>query len=156
MENHTEDRPAAAPCGILVTGHGRFASGLVDAIEVIMGGPQAGLMAVDFSASDTAAQLRENLARGLNALRRHDTVVVFCDLRGGSPFNVMHELRGTRDGIELLHGVNLPQLITFASERDRGESVESLIGAAIADGRAGLGRLEEPTPAATDADDDWA
>ncbi|CAL9329445.1 PTS sugar transporter subunit IIA [Streptomyces sp. enrichment culture] len=158
MENHIEDRPAATRCGILVTGHGRFAGGLIDATEVIMGGPQADLVAVDFPASDTAAQLRENLTEGLNALKHHEKVVVLCDLRGGSPFNVMHELRGTRTGVELFHGVNLPQLITFVSERDRAESVESLLASAVADGRAGLGRLEEPAPApaAGDADDDWA
>ncbi|MBW8093575.1 PTS sugar transporter subunit IIA [Streptomyces hygroscopicus] len=157
MGNHNGDQPRAASCGILVTGHGRFAGGLVGAIEVIMG-PQDGLRAVDFPETDTAAQLRDNLTRGLTALEDHDSVVVFCDLRGGSPFNVMNELRGTRNGVEILYGVNLPLLLAFISERDRGESVGALIRSAVEDGHSGLGRFEVPAQAATpsDGDDDWA
>lgn len=158
MGNHTEGRRSPATCGILVTGHGRFATGLADAVEVIMG-PQDGLQAVDFSRTDTAVQLRENLVRGLDTLKSYDSIAVFCDLRGGSPFNVMHQLRKTRSGVEILYGVNLPLLLAFISERDRGGPLEALIRSGIEDARSGLDRFTEPPaqPAPpSDPDDDWA
>ncbi|MFF2652981.1 PTS sugar transporter subunit IIA [Streptomyces sp. NPDC058045] len=157
MGNQREGTPAAASCGILVTGHGRFADGLVSAVEVIMGSQQ-GLYAVDFPETDTAAQLRENLAGALDGLREYDTVVAFCDLRGGSPFNVMLELRGGRNGVELFYGANLPLLLEFIGKRGGGEPLASLIASAGADGRSGLDRFEEPATddAPSDPDDDWA
>jgi N-acetylgalactosamine PTS system EIIA component len=132
------------PCGVLVTGHGQFASGLVSALELIMG-PQENLVAVDFPKSDTATQLKERLAEALGSFPALGRIAVFCDLRGGSPFNVTTSLSSGRDGIEILFGANLPTLIQFISRRKTADT-EALVTGALDAGAHGLGRFA-PAPA---------
>lgn len=78
--------------GILVTGHGHFASGLSSSLDLIAGTPE-NYEAVDFLASDStetlSAKLKEALARLSGCT---EGIVVFTDLAGGSPFKVAAEL----------------------------------------------------------------
>ncbi|MFT3873036.1 MAG: PTS sugar transporter subunit IIA [Nocardioides sp.] len=145
---------ASASTAILVTGHGQFASGLVSALELIMG-PQTNLMAVDFPGTDTATELTEHLTSAMASLSTADQVAVFCDLRGGSPFNVATSLASDRDDVAVLFGVNLPTLMEFIGRRSRAAEVETLSTAAIAAGRDGLGRFALTTAQADD-EGDWA
>ena len=70
--------------GILITGHGHFASGIASSVELIMQSLE-GVEVVDFPQGDTATELKENMH---NALSKFDgEIVVFADLLSGSPFN---------------------------------------------------------------------
>ena len=143
----------SSPCGVIVTGHGQFPSGLVSALELIMG-PQDDLVAVDFPKSDTAAQLQDNLAAALGTFPASGRVAVFCDLRGGSPFNVAAALSRDRDGVEIVYGANLPTLVQFVSRRTKPDT-EGVLTGALEAGVTGLGRFTpKPIPAAQ-GDNDW-
>lgn len=95
--------------GIIVTGHGRFATGLISGIELILG-PQENLLAVDFPAGDTAAQITASLTEAVDSFGE-GPVVVFSDLRGGQPFNVASGLCASHPNLRVVFGTNLPVLI---------------------------------------------
>ncbi|SFB12597.1 PTS galactosamine/N-acetylgalactosamine transporter subunit IIA [Clostridium frigidicarnis] len=96
--------------GILVTGHGRFASGIVSALELIAG-KQENVVVIDFIENQSTEILKENIERSLNLLG--DEIIVFCDLAGGSPFKTSVILSRTISNkkIEVVAGVNLGMLL---------------------------------------------
>lgn len=67
---------------ILIAGHGRFASGLLSSLELIMG-KQEYVCAVDFPQEDTKAELDVKIQAALTRVSPSDEVIAFCDLRGG-------------------------------------------------------------------------
>lgn len=96
--------------GILITGHGRFASGIVSALELIAG-KQENVVVVDFIENQSTEILKENIEKSLNLLG--DEIIVFCDLAGGSPFKTSVLLSRTTSNkkIEVVAGVNLGMLL---------------------------------------------
>lgn len=61
--------------GILVSGHGKFASGLTTALE-LLAGPQAAYQAVDFLPEHSADELKENMKRAMEELGACDSVLI--------------------------------------------------------------------------------
>lgn len=96
--------------GILITGHGRFASGIVSALELIAG-KQENVVVVDFIENQSTEILKKNIERSLNLLG--DEIIVFCDLAGGSPFKTSVLLSRTISNkkVEVVAGVNLGMLL---------------------------------------------
>jgi len=142
-----------ASIGVLVAGHGRFAGGLVEAVELILG-PQEGLRAVDFTAGDTATELKDGIDAALADLAGFESVAVFCDLRGGSPFNVSRAAASSRDDVDIYYGANLPMLIDFVSKRNLGVAPRLLRSAAVDEGRSNLDCFDASAVEAHE--DDWA
>ena len=71
--------------GIIVTGHGNFASGLASSIEVIAG-KQDKFEAIDFPIGSTNTELAKQLQEAVDRLNCSD--IIFCtDIAGGTPFN---------------------------------------------------------------------
>jgi PTS system N-acetylgalactosamine-specific IIA component len=141
---------------IVVTGHGTFASGLVAAAELILGS-RTDVAAVDFPATDTAEQLRMNLSEAVAACGEASSLVVLCDLRGGSPFNVASALSLERAGMEIAYGANLPLLLELLTRQDDEIDHEALSRAVAVAGDA-LGCLlpRAAQTAGAEDDDDWA
>ena len=78
--------------GIVVTGHGHFASGLTSSVELIGGKPEH-YHAVDFVQEDSTDDLEKKLEAAFASLKDcTDGILVFTDLVGGSPFKVSVEL----------------------------------------------------------------
>ena len=71
--------------GLLVTGHGHFATGLNSSLELIAGA-QPNVALVDFEADHSIEVLKDNLTKALDSLKEYDGVLVLSDLPGGSPF----------------------------------------------------------------------
>ena len=72
--------------GIIVVGHGHFASGLVSASQLIFGEGGA-LLSVDFVADDSSEDLEAKLKTASEQVMQSSKGLVFlCDLGGGSPF----------------------------------------------------------------------
>lgn len=96
--------------GILITGHGRFASGIVSALELIAG-KQENVVVVDFIENQSTEILKKNIEKSLNLLG--DEIIVFCDLAGGSPFKTSVLLSRTISNkkVEVVAGVNLGMLL---------------------------------------------
>ena len=98
--------------GLLITGHGHFATGLGSSLKLITGNTE-NIVYVDFEADHSTDTLTENINKGLDELQDCDGVLVLSDLAGGSPFKSAVECKVARpdQAIEVLAGSNLPMLI---------------------------------------------
>ena len=98
--------------GLLITGHGHFATGLGSSLRLITGDTE-NIVYVDFEENHSTDTLTENLNKALDELKDCDGVLVLSDLAGGSPFKSAVECKVARpdQAIEVLAGSNLPMLI---------------------------------------------
>lgn len=98
--------------GLLITGHGHFATGLGSSLKLITGATE-NIVYVDFEEDHTIEILAENLNKAMDELKNCDGILVLSDLAGGSPFKTAVECRmGHPDqAIEVVAGTNLPMLI---------------------------------------------
>ena len=98
--------------GLLVTGHGHFATGLGSALQLIAGTAD-NLAFVDFEADHSTETLTNNLSNALDGLKGCDGVLVLADLAGGSPFKAAVECKFARPDqkIEVVAGTNLSMLV---------------------------------------------
>lgn len=137
--------------GIVVSGHGHFASGLVSALKLLAGEPEA-LQTADFEARDSIEILEGKLRAAVSALGETDGIVIMTDLQGGSPFNVSMKLAMTDEKLEVVTGTNLPMLVEAYMSRPMLKNAAELAQAAVNAGKMSVSRLEKQ--AAADADDD--
>lgn len=98
--------------GLLVTGHGHFATGLGSALQLIAGTAD-NLAFVDFEADHSTETLTNNLSNALDGFKGCDGVLVLADLAGGSPFKAAVECKFARPDqkIEVVAGTNLSMLV---------------------------------------------
>ena len=102
--------------GILITGHGHFATGLASSLQLITGITE-NVALVDFEADHSTDTLKANLHAAMDSLKDCDGILVLSDLAGGSPFNNASMCMAERPDqrIEVLAGTNLPMVIEGAS-----------------------------------------
>ena len=115
--------------GLIVTGHGHFASGLTSSLELIAGDLQ-NYRAVDFEASDSVE------------LKECQGILVCSDLAGGSPFKTAVMCGYPRGNVEIIAGSNLPMLIEVNMGRQFVEELEMLTNMAINTGKDQVMRYE--------------
>ena len=98
--------------GLLITGHGHFATGLGSSLRLITGNTE-NIEYVDFEADHSTETLAHNLNQAFDRLKNCDGVLVLSDLAGGSPFKTAVECKFARPDqpIEVIAGSNLPMLI---------------------------------------------
>ncbi|VTN11955.1 EIIAB-Man [Raoultella terrigena] len=77
--------------GIILTGHGGFASGMAMAMKQILG-EQSQFIAIDFPETSTTALLTSQLEQAVSQLDAEDDIVFLTDLLGGTPFRVASTL----------------------------------------------------------------
>ena len=102
--------------GIIVMGHGHFASGITSALELIMGS-QPDYEALDFPAESDMEDLKNRLNMALERLERHDQIIILTDLFSGTPFNVAMETVTENPRLILYYGLNLGMLMELISRR---------------------------------------
>ncbi len=98
--------------GLVITGHGHFATGLGSSLRLITGNTE-NIEYVDFEADHSTETLAHNLNQAFDKLKNCDGVLVLSDLAGGSPFKTAVECKVARadQKIEVIAGSNLPMLI---------------------------------------------
>lgn len=98
--------------GILVTGHGHFATGLGSSLKLITGITE-NVVLVDFEADHSTETLTANINKAMDELKGCEGILVLSDLAGGSPFKCAVECKFARPGekIEVIAGTNLPMLV---------------------------------------------
>ncbi|RKR54728.1 PTS system N-acetylgalactosamine-specific EIIA component (Man family) [Yokenella regensburgei] len=125
--------------GIILCGHGGFASGMEQAMEQILG-EQPQFVAIDFPQASTTALLTSQLSEAINALDPEQDIVFLTDLLGGTPFRVASTLAMQKPGREVITGTNLQLLLEMVLERD-GLSSEAFRLQALECGHRGLTSL---------------
>ena len=102
--------------GIIVMGHGHFASGITSSLELIMGS-QPDYEALDFPAESDKEDLKKRLNTVLERLERNEQIIILADLFSGTPFNVAMELVTEKPNLKLYYGLNLGMLMELISRR---------------------------------------
>lgn len=113
--------------GIIVTGHGCFSSGMLSAVELIAG-KQDYFEAVDFSGnvSDYSQSANESLLK----FKCCDALIVFCDLKSGSPFQHWARLCMSDTRIKVIYGTNLATILEILLSRDY-DTADLIISSAL-------------------------
>ncbi|MFU0870714.1 PTS galactosamine/N-acetylgalactosamine transporter subunit IIA [Kluyvera sichuanensis] len=103
--------------GIILCGHGGFATGLEQAMKQIMG-EQPQFIAIDFPEASTTALLTSQLEAAMAQLDSQQDIVFLTDLLGGTPFRVASTLAMQKPGSEVITGTNLQLLLEMVLERE--------------------------------------
>lgn len=125
--------------GFLITGHGNFASGIISAVDLVIGRTNR-LVGVDFLESYSTEDLEEKLLDALAELQKdYDEILILSDLIGGSPYNqsVMIKMKHPELDIEVISGSNFPMVIAGIFEGE-GMTLKEQTRSMIAKGREGI------------------
>lgn len=99
----------------IVTGHGKFAEGLFNSVELIMGEiAQAEVISFEEDVED----LTNKVTDAIESLDSGDGVICFTDLAGGTPFNVCSKLATGKENVRVIGGTNSPMLLTGLMQRE--------------------------------------
>lgn len=93
----------------IVTGHGKFATGFKGAIE-LLAGKQDTMTFVDFSESMNEL----DLGKKLSELVKDDSVLIFTDLAGGTPYKEAAKIAFNNPKVKVVAGCNLASLLETA------------------------------------------
>ncbi len=128
--------------GVIITGHGNFATGLESSLNLIAG-PSQDCVLVDFIETDGVNELRTKLEAAVTKLSHCDGILVFSDLAGGSPFKVVAELKLEKNlKMEIVAGTNLGMLIETLMSRAFVEDLNDLTNLALNTGKSQVVKFE--------------
>ena len=94
---------------LILVSHGTFCEELKNSTEMIMG-PQTNIYPVPLLPSEGAEDFKEKF---LSVVENLDDYIVFADLLGGTPCNVVSRLLMEGYHFELYAGMNMPMVIGF-------------------------------------------
>ena len=100
--------------GIIVSGHGSFASGISSSVDLILG-KQSNYEVIDFPYDSSILNLEKLFDNAIIKLNDCDKIIILVDLFGGSPFNIAMKKVITSDNLILYYGINLGMLIELLS-----------------------------------------
>jgi PTS system mannose-specific IIA component len=102
--------------GVVVVTHGRLATELLNATEMIVGElPRC--VAVSIGWHDDVNDAREQIEKAVERVGGSSGVLILTDMFGGTPSNLGISLL-QENNVEVVTGVNLPMLIKAAELRD--------------------------------------
>lgn len=127
--------------GLIVTGHGNFASGLTSSLKLIAGEPK-NYVAVDFLESYSVEDLERELNKAFDELKDCEGILVLSDLGGGSPFKTAVMTGYPKGNVEVIAGSNLPMLIEVNMGRQFIEDLNTLTEMAVNTGKNQVVRYE--------------
>ena len=120
--------------GLLVTGHANFASGITSSVNLIAGEQEA-YRYVDILPTYSLEDLSRELGKAMDDLKDCESILVFADLVGGTPFRTAVEVGYPRGNVTVIGGSNLPMLLEVAMARKFEEDVEELTKTALETGK---------------------
>lgn len=127
--------------GIIISGHGSFASGMTSTLNLIAG-QQEDYMAVDFMEGMNGDELVIKIDDAIKALNTKE-IIIFTDILGGAPFRSASTLaQEASANIEVISGVNAQMLIEACLEREEYEDAASLASDIINTGKEGISSLK--------------
>jgi len=103
---------------IIITGHGKYATGLKNAIELITGITD-GIYSVDFEENDSDTILKNKIEKIIEENKNRDLLII-CDIVGGTPFKISAEFSmGSNRIIEVVAGCNLSGILEVVLQKDK-------------------------------------
>lgn len=126
--------------GIVLTGHGQFATGLADALGMIAG-QQDAFYPVPFLEA-TAGDYPQELRKAISTAAQDGAALVLCDFVGGTPFNQSMLAGAEQSGVQVVAGANLPMLLELLSTRTAETPINELVDMAVEAGKTGVAHVE--------------
>lgn len=127
--------------GIIVTGHGHFASGISSTLELI-GGKQNDYGYVDFTEGEDIEILRENIQKQANKMKSCEKILILCDMDGGSPYKAALLYSMQNENVEIVSGINFPFLLDVSLKRAFVENIDELLLQSIDEAKETLKRFD--------------
>ena len=120
--------------GIIITGHGNFARGLVSNLELIAG-PTKDLVYVDFVQEDGINELEQKMESAFKTLSHCHSLLILTDLAGGSPFKIAVEKGWPKGNVEVIAGTNIPMVLDAIFSRNQIEDIGVLVEKLLVTGK---------------------
>ena len=95
---------------ILMTSHGGMAQGMMQSVKMLMG-EQDNLDFVTFGEEMGADELDELIGDKITDTSLDNQYLILCDIKGGTPFNVVSRYSFKNDNVAVIYGMNLPILV---------------------------------------------
>lgn len=134
--------------GLVLVTHGRLADELRSAMEHVVG-TQRNVGTVCIGPEDDMDSRRTEIRSLIEQIDTGDGVVILTDMFGGTPSNLAISMM-SRDGVEVLSGVNLPMLVKLAKVRSAQTLAECVECAQVA-GRKYIAAASHVLPSCTKA-----
>ncbi|WP_303978488.1 mannose/fructose/sorbose PTS transporter subunit IIA [Rothia mucilaginosa] len=127
---------------IIVAAHGESAPALLNTAGMILGNFE-NVHPVTFLPGQGPEDLVEEYTRIVEASEAEETLLL-VDLFGGSPYNAGAQFAATREGVDVVSGVNVPMLIEVISGAGRkNATLKSLVAKAHKAGTKGIRSFQE-------------
>ena len=95
---------------ILITSHGGMAEGMMQSVKMLVG-EQEHLDNVTFGEEMGSDELDELYGEKITGVSPDNQYLVLCDIKGGTPFNVVSRYSFKNEDVAVIYGMNLPILI---------------------------------------------
>lgn len=128
--------------GIIVAGHGGFASGITGMLELVVGKPDF-YEYIDFQQGESQESLEEDFDCKLNRLGNCEKVVIMTDIAGGSPFKTAVTYAVSDGRLNVIAGTNVPMLVELIFGRMNSDDTDSLIDNAMEAGKQQIVRFHK-------------
>lgn len=122
---------------ILITSHGGLAEGMLQSVRMLMGETE-NLDCVTFSEDMGMEELSEEFEKKITAVSAENQYLILCDIKGGTPFNVVSRFSYKNDNVAVIYGVNLPVLVEAIVRRE-GETLSKLVDVLEKEGPGTIG-----------------
>lgn len=133
---------------IIVAAHGESAPALLKTAGMILGNFE-NVHPVTFLPGQGPEDLVEEYTRIVEASEAEETLLL-VDLFGGSPYNAGAQFAATREGVDVVSGVNVPMLIEVISAAGRkSATLKSLVAKAHKAGAKGIRSFQDANQPAT-------
>lgn len=96
--------------GIIVTGHGGFATGMEKNVRMLAGA-DTDLAAVDFMEGMAPGELSEKLKAEIERKASCSAILILADIMGGTPYNCAAALSVAKPGVRVIGGINAALLM---------------------------------------------
>ena len=121
--------------GIIITGHGNFATGITTSVNLIAG-KQSNYETVDFLMHYSIDDLENELTKAMDNLKDCDGIIVMSDLGGGSPFKSSATIGRNYKQVRVIGGANLPMVLETLLARSLENDIDELAEIAVKAGKA--------------------
>ncbi|MDN6498051.1 MAG: PTS sugar transporter subunit IIA [Tetragenococcus koreensis] len=126
--------------GIIITGHGQFATGLQSSVELIAG-KQENFETIDFEKGESSEILNNKLKKEVSRMDSQEGVIIFTDIPGGTPFNQSILLSQEDAQIKVITGTNLPAIMDGLFNREL--EADDFVNKVLRSGKEGLATYAE-------------
>lgn len=129
--------------GIIVSGHGEFASSFEKTVEYVIG-TQEKIKYINFNNQISKAELNSRFKEAMDSLSLEEGILFVTDLLGGTPFSVAVELSlENKDNIKVIGGTNLPALLAAIELREEYENPLNYIEEIIEEGKEAIAMFSQ-------------